>query len=157
LAFFGVRSLLLRVRSIMEQEMMSLAEIIKVMQETSAGIEIIKVFGLEDRLIKRMDKAITAVEKRSNAIVRLQAITSPLMDTLAGFAIAGVLVVSALGFGVGEPATSGQLMSFVTALLMMYEPGKRVSRMRISIEANMVGVRMMFGLLDLEEPMKEHA
>jgi subfamily B ATP-binding cassette protein MsbA len=157
LAFLGIRSLLLRVRSIMEQEMMSLAEIIKVMQETAAGIEIIKIFGLEDHLIKRMDKAITAVEKRSNAIVRLQAITNPLMDTLAGFAIAGVLVVSALGLGVGEPATSGQLISFVTALLMMYEPGKRVSRMRISIEANMVGVRMMFGLLDLEEPMKEHA
>jgi subfamily B ATP-binding cassette protein MsbA len=42
LAFFGVRSLLLRVRSIMEQEMMSLAEIIKVMQETSAGILALK-------------------------------------------------------------------------------------------------------------------
>jgi ATP-binding cassette subfamily B protein len=156
LAFWGIRSLLLTVRSIMEQEMMSLAEIIKVMQETSAGIEIIKVFGLEDRLIKRMDKAITMVEQRANAVVRLQAITNPLMDTLAGFAIAGVVIVSAFGISGGEPATPGQLMSFVTALLMMYEPGKRVSRMRIGIEANMVGVRMMFGLLDVEEPMKEH-
>jgi len=155
IAIWGIRKLLLQVRSIMEQEMMSLAEIIKVMQETSAGIEIIKVFGLEDRLIKRMDTAIAAVEQRSNAVVRLQAITNPLMDTLAGFAIAGVVVVSALGVGSAEPATAGQLMSFVTALLMMYEPGKRVSRMRIVIEANMVGVRMMFGLLDLEEPMKE--
>ena len=155
LAFWGIRYLLLQVPSIMEQEMMSLAEIIKVMQETSAGIEIIKVFGLEDRLVKRMDKAVTSVEQRSNSIVRLQAITNPLMDTLAGVAIAGVVVVSALGIGGGEPATAGQLMSFVTALLMMYEPGKRVSRMRISIEASMVGVRMMFGLLDLEEPMKE--
>jgi subfamily B ATP-binding cassette protein MsbA len=155
LAFFGIRRLLLTVRSIMEQEMMSLAEIIKVLQETSAGIEIIKVFGLEGRLIKRMDTAIVAVEQRSNAVVRLQAITSPLMDSLAGFAIAAVVVVSALGFGKGEPATPGQLMSFVTALLMMYEPGKRVSRMRIAIEANMVGIRMMFGLLDIEDPMKE--
>ena len=156
IAFWGIRFLLLSVRSTVEQEMMSLAEIIKVMQETSAGIEVIKVFGLESRLIKRMDKAITMVEQRSNAIVRLQAITSPMMDTLAGFAIAGVVVVSAFGILGGEPATPGQLMSFVTALLMMYEPGKRVSRMRIGIEANMVGVRMMFGLLDIEEPMKEH-
>jgi subfamily B ATP-binding cassette protein MsbA len=156
IAFWGIRNLLLTVRSIMEQEMMSLAEIIKVVQETTAGIEIIKIFGLEDRLIKRMDKAIVAVEQRANAIVRLQAITNPLMDSLAGFAIAGVVVVSALGIGGGEPATPGQLMSFVTALLMMYEPGKRVSRMRIAIEANMVGVRMMFSLLDADEPMKEN-
>jgi subfamily B ATP-binding cassette protein MsbA len=157
IAFWGIRQLLLTVRSIMEQEMMSLAEIIKVVQETSAGIQIIKIFGLEDRLIKRMDKAIRAVEARSNAIVRLQAITNPLMDTLAGFAIASVVVVSAFGFGTDEPATPGQLISFVTALLMMYEPGKRVSRMRIQIEANMVGVRMMFELLDRDEPMKERA
>jgi subfamily B ATP-binding cassette protein MsbA len=156
IAFWGIRNLLQTVRSIMEQEMMSLAEIIKVVQETTAGIEIIKIFGLEDRLIKRMDKAIVAVEQRSNAIVRLQAITNPLMDSLAGFAIAGIVVVSSLGIGGGEPATPGQLMSFVTALLMMYEPGKRVSRMRIAIEANMVGVRMMFSLLDADEPMKEN-
>ena len=156
IAFWGIRNLLQTVRSIMEQEMMSLAEIIKVVQETTAGIEIIKIFGLEDRLIKRMDKAIVAVEQRSNAIVRLQAITNPLMDSLAGFAIAGIVVVSSLGIGGGEPATPGQLMSFVTALLMMYEPGKRVSRMRIAIEANLVGVRMMFSLLDADEPMKEN-
>jgi subfamily B ATP-binding cassette protein MsbA len=155
LAYWGIRSLLLTVRSIMEQEMMSLAEIIKVLQETSAGIEIIKVYGLEDRLIARMDRAIRAVETRSNAITRLQAITTPLMDSLAGFAIAGVVVVSALGIGSEGAATPGELMSFVTALLMTYEPGKRVSRMRIEIEANLVGVRMMFQLLDHEEPMQE--
>jgi ATP-binding cassette subfamily B protein len=77
------------------------------------------------------------------------------MDSLAGFAIAGVVVVSALGIGSEGAATPGELMSFVTALLMTYEPGKRVSRMRIEIEANLVGVRMMFQLLDHEEPMQE--
>jgi ATP-binding cassette subfamily B protein len=47
-------------------------------------------------------------------------------------------------------------MSFVTALLMAYEPAKRLSRMRITIEAGMVGVRMMFGLLDQPETLAEH-
>lgn len=155
LAYWGIRSLLQTVRGIMEQEMMSLSEIIKVLQETSSGIEIIKVFGLEDRLIARMDRAIRSVEQRSNAIARLQSITNPLMDSLAGFAIAGVIMVSAIGIGSRGAATPGELMSFVTALLMLYEPGRRVSRMRIEIEANLVGVRMMFGLLDIEEPIQE--
>ncbi len=154
-AVLGIRYLLRQVRAIMEQEMKSLAEIIKVMQETSAGIEIIKVFGLENRLIGRMDNAIRSVEHRNNSIMRLQSVTSPLMDTLAGLAIAGVVIVSALGVGTGEPATPGQLMSFVTALLMTYEPGKRVSRMRVAIEAQMVMVRMVFDLLDQEEELKE--
>ncbi|MFK7876284.1 MAG: ABC transporter ATP-binding protein [Paracoccaceae bacterium] len=154
LAIIAVRYLLRQVRAIMEQNMASLAEIFKVMQETSGGIEVIKVFRLENRLIDRMEGAILQVEARSNAIVRLQALTNPVMDFLAGCAIAGVVVVSALGLG-GEPATPGQLMSFVTALLMTYEPGKRISRMRVQIEAQMVGVRMMFDLLDEEEIVME--
>jgi len=156
-ALIGVRFLIKKVRSIMEQELASLAEIIKVVQETSQGIEVVKVFGLEARMSNRMSRAIKQVERRANEIKKLEAVTSPLMDILAGFAIAGVLVVSALGLGMAEPATAGQLMSFVTALLMTYEPAKRVSRMRVSIETYLVGVRMIFDLLDAKETMVEPA
>lgn len=155
LAIIGVRMLLTRVRGIMQQEMASLAEIIKVIQETSTGIRIIKAFALEDRMAQRMAGAVRDVEKRSNAIARLEAITSPLMDTLSGFAIAAVVALSAVKIAGVEGTTPGQLMSFVTALLMAYEPAKRLSRMRITIEANMVGVRMMFGLLDQAETLSE--
>lgn len=39
-------------------------------------------------------------------------------------------------------------MSFVTALLMAYEPAKRLSRMRVQIEASLVGVDMMYAILE---------
>ncbi len=156
LAIYGIRILLGKVRKIMEQEMASLAEIIKVIQETSTGIRIIKAFALEDRMAFRMNKAVREVEKRSNAIARLEAITSPLMDTLSGFAIAAVVALSAVQFFGQTNSSPGQLMSFVTALLMAYEPAKRLSRMRVSIESGMVGVRMMFGLLDQPETLTQH-
>ncbi|CUH42694.1 ABC transporter ATP-binding protein [Ruegeria atlantica] len=154
-ALLGVRHLLKSVRAIMQQEFKSLAEIIRVLQETSAGIKIIKVFSLEDRMITRMETAILKVEERSNDIARLQSIASPLMEFLAGLAVAGVLVVSTLGIAGTEQPTAGQLMSFITALLMAYEPAKRLSKMRVQIEAAMVGVGMLFGLLDQEDTMQE--
>ena len=154
-ALLGVRYLLKSVRSIMLSEFKSLAEIIRVLQETTAGIKVIKVFSLEDRMASRMDTAIRKVEQRANDIARLQAIASPLMEFLAGLAVAGVLVVSTIGIaGSGQP-TSGQLMSFITALLMAYEPAKRLSKMRVQIETCMVGVSLLFGLLDHEDTMKE--
>ena len=156
IAILGIRILLRKVRKIMAQELTSLSEIIKVIQETSTGIRIIKAFALEERMASRMTKAVRDVEKRSNAISRLEAITSPLMDTLSGFAIAAVVALSAVHvFGV-QGTTPGQLMSFVTALLMAYEPAKRLSRMRITVEMGMVGVRMMFRLLDQPETLAEH-
>jgi ATP-binding cassette, subfamily B, bacterial MsbA len=154
-ALLGVRLILRKVRAIMEMEMQSLAEIIKVVQETSAGIMVVKAFALEDRMAGRMDSAVTQVEKRANAISRLEAVTSPLMDTLSGFAIAAVVALSAVNLFGDTQTSAGQLMSFVTALLMAYEPAKRLSRMRVSIEAGLVGVRMMFDLLDRPETMIE--
>lgn len=155
IALLGVRMILKRVRNITAQEMSSLAEIMKVMQESSTGIRVIKIFALEGRMGDRMDSAVRAVEHRANSIIRLQAITAPLMETLSGFAIALVVWVSAIGVFGGQPTTPGQLMSFVTALLMAYEPAKRLMRMRIAVEQNMVGVRMMFELLDQQETMTE--
>jgi len=155
LALLGVRYLLKSVRAIMRAEIASLAEIIRVLQETSGGIKIIKVFGLEDQMTGRMETAIRQVEKRANDIARLQSIASPFMELLAGIAVAAVLVVSTMGIAGSEPPTAGQLMSFITALMMAYEPAKRLSRMRVSIETCMVGVTMMFELLDQEDAMQE--
>ncbi|WP_299641093.1 ABC transporter ATP-binding protein [uncultured Ruegeria sp.] len=155
IALLGVRYLLKSVRTIMQAEFKSLAEIIRVLQETSAGIKVIKVFSLEDRMISRMDTAIRKVEQRSNDIAKLQSIASPLMEFLAGLAVAGVLVVSTMGIAGTEQPSAGQLMSFITALLMAYEPAKRLSKMRVQIETNMVGVGMLFGLLDQDDTMVE--
>ncbi|MDX1742152.1 MAG: ABC transporter ATP-binding protein [Ruegeria sp.] len=154
-ALISVRFLLKQVRSIMKSEMKSLSEIYKVLQETSGGITIIKVFALEDHMAGRMNDAVRSVEKRANSIAKLQSIASPLMEFLAGLAIAAILVISTIGFAGSEPTTAGQLMSFITALLMAYEPAKRLSKMRVVIETTLIPIGMMFELLDEEEPMRE--
>ncbi|SLN38796.1 ABC transporter ATP-binding protein [Ruegeria meonggei] len=155
IAMFGVRFLLKSVRAIMQSEMKALSEIIKVMQETSGGITIIKVLALEDHMSQRMNGAIRSVEQRANSISKLQSVASPLMEFLAGLAVAGVLIISTVGFAGSQPTTAGQLMSFITALLMAYEPAKRLSKMRVVIETTLVPIGMMFELLDQEEPMRE--
>jgi ATP-binding cassette subfamily B protein len=154
-AVLGVRMILTKVRAIMAQEMAGLAEIIKVVQETSTGARVIKAFALEELMQKRMAKAVREVEKRSNKMVRLESATSPLMDTLTGAAIAAIVVLSSTSVAGQSVGTPGQLMSFVTAFLMAYEPAKRLSRMRVTIEGGMVGVRMMYSLLDMPLTLTE--
>jgi ATP-binding cassette, subfamily B, bacterial MsbA len=154
-SIFGVRKILSRVRAVMSQELAGLGEIIKVVQETSRGARVVKSFALEPKMAARMSTAVRQVEKRSNKMVRLEAATTPLMDTIAGLAIGGIVLLSAVQV-VGQSAgTPGALMSFVTAFLMAYEPAKRLSKMRVSIEAGMVGVQMMYDLLDKPLRMSE--
>ncbi len=147
LAIIGVRNLRKRVKKIMELELLSLGQIVEIMQETSLGIRIIKAFSLEPVMQERMVEAVGGVEKRANSISRLEAATAPIMETLSGLAIAGVVAVSSI-LVLQEGRSPGEMMSFITALLLAYEPAKRLARMRISIESGMVGVRMMFDVLD---------
>ncbi|APX14033.1 ABC transporter ATP-binding protein [Tateyamaria omphalii] len=154
-ALFGVRRILVRVREIMQAEMTSMAEIIKVIQETAIGIRVVKAFALEDRMNKRMHSAVANVEDRANAIARLEAATSPLMETLSGFAIAAVVALSVVNLFGEAASTPGQLMSFVTALLMAYEPAKRLARMRVTIEAGMIGVGVMYEVVDMPVTLVE--
>ncbi|MBT9385437.1 ABC transporter ATP-binding protein/permease [Pseudooceanicola sp. CBS1P-1] len=144
---FGVRTILKSVRKIVAKETASLTAILKVTQETARGFQIIKLFGLEPTMGKVMKDAVEQVEDRSNAVARLNAITSPLVETLSGLVIAAVVLISAIDLVDGNPTTPGQLMSFITALLMAYEPAKRLTRMRVKIESLIVPLRLMFDLL----------
>jgi len=154
ITFFMVRIILKKVRKLMAKEMASLTEIIQVVQETTIGIRVIKAFALERQMMGRMNKAVGEVQKRANSIAKLQAATSPVMETLAGIAIAAVIAVS--GFIVlRHNGTPGDLMAFITALLLAYEPAKRLANSRIRLETGMVGVRMMFDVLDHPITLKE--
>ncbi|MDP5362503.1 MAG: ABC transporter ATP-binding protein/permease [Paracoccaceae bacterium] len=152
----GIQRILKLVREVMKQEMAGLGEIIKVVQETSMGARVVKAFGLEPRMANRMEAAVRQVEDRNNRMIHLQSATMPLLDTVAGLAIASIVILSAVDIFGQTPGTAGQLMSFVTAFLMSYEPASRLSKMRVVIESSMIGVRMMYELLDTPQTMLEN-
>lgn len=156
-SLYLVQKILARVRDVMKMEMAGLAEIIKVLQETSIGVRVIKAFGLEPVMSDRMQSAVRQVETRANKMIRLEAATTPIMDTLVGLAIGGVVIMSTVTLFGQSAGTPGQLISFVTAFLMAYEPAKRLSRMAVVLEANMFGVKMMYDLLDTPATMTEAA
>ncbi|MBX3582430.1 MAG: ABC transporter ATP-binding protein [Rhizobiaceae bacterium] len=147
IAILVVNKLMKRTRSIMEKELKSVSMIMRVMQETVFGARIVKSFNLEGAMRNRMYSAVEDVQKRANSIAALEAITNPIMETLAGLAIAAVILIS--GYLVVQGGHSpGSVMAFITALLLCYEPAKRLARARVSLEAGMVGVRLMYEIAD---------
>jgi ATP-binding cassette subfamily B protein len=72
---------------------------------------------------------------------------SPLMETLAGLAISTVLIYG--GYRVVETgATPGEFFSFIAAFLLAYEPAKRLARLNMDLTSALVGVRILFEILD---------
>jgi ATP-binding cassette subfamily B protein len=156
LAILGVTKLIERVRYYASLEFALATRAIQLLQETVYGARIIKAFNLDGHMRTQMDAAVTAMEARSNKIAQIQARTSPLMETLGGIAIGLVTLYSGWRTLKGGQ-TPGEFMSFITALLLAYEPAKRLARLRINLEASMIGVRMMYELLDLPQGTTENA
>lgn len=143
-----------RVKVIAREEVQINAQVATAMQEASHGISVVKAFTMEDQLREKLNALTRLAESRSNKIARITARTSPLMETIAGLAIAAVIAYG--GWRVihhgYEPS---DLTSFMTALLLAYEPAKKLARLRVVLERSMVNARMIYEVLDTPTPQKD--
>ena len=106
-----------------------------------------KAFTLEDTMRERFDRNVAAVEHEANKMARVSNRASPLMETLGGCAIA--IAITYGGYRVIDTgATPGQFFSFITAFLLAYEPAKRLARLNIELNSALVGVRILFEVID---------
>jgi len=147
IAIVGVTRLIKRVRHIATAEFALGTQLIQTIQETVRGAVIVKAFNLEPYMRGRMDEAVSALERRANKMIRLQARTGPLMESLGGIAIGLIMIYSGWATIVGGK-TAGDFTSFLTAFLLAYEPAKRLARLQVNLESQTVGVRAFFGILD---------
>ena len=151
-ALIGVRYLIRRSRKIMESEFTSYSQIMATTQEAAQGIRIVKSFNLGPLLIDRMDTAVRAFERASNRLVMVSSRSSPMMETLGGITVSGVILYA--GWCVIHLNQSpGTFFSFLTAFLLAYEPAKRLAKFNIDLGAALVGVRMLYVILDM--PLRE--
>jgi ATP-binding cassette subfamily B protein len=146
-AMLILRRLIKRIRTIAHQQFTGTARILETLQEAVQGIRIVKAFTLEDAMRGRFDAHVAELEKESNKWARVAYRSSPLMEALGGFAIAGALIYG--GFRVIETgATPGQFFSFLAAFMLAYEPAKRLARLNIDLNSGLVGVRILFDVID---------
>jgi ATP-binding cassette subfamily B protein len=146
-AMLVLRKLVKRIKGLAHSQFTGTADIMETMQESLQGIRTVKAFTLEQTMRDRIDASIDAVERNANKMARVSNRSSPLMETLGGFAIAGALMyggyrVVALG------ATPGQFFSFLTAFLLAYEPAKRLARLNIELNSYLIGARKLLEIVD---------
>lgn len=147
IAVVSVRSLIRRTRNIVKRQFIGAGNILQTMQETIQGIRVVKSFNLEDLMKQRMSLHVGEVEAAMNKMVRVSSRSSPLMEMLGGFAVAGAVMYAGLGVLKGG-RMPGEFFSVITALLLAYEPAKRLARVNIDLAANLTYVRFLLDIID---------
>jgi len=146
-AFYVLRKLIRRVRNIARMQFTGGTRIIETMQEALQGMRMVKAFALEDEMQRRLDASVGDVQHESNKMARVANRASPLMEMLGGFTVALATIYG--GYRVIETgATPGEFVSFMAAFLLAYEPAKRLARLNIDLNNNLVGVRVLYEVID---------
>ncbi len=146
-AVLFVRDLLRRIRRTAVAQFESGAGLLETIQEALQGMRIVKSFGLEDELSRRLKAGTEQALRAGNEFARLSNRAGPMMEALGGCAIALVFLYGGYRVSAND-ASPGQFVSFVAAFLLAYEPAKRLARIHIDLHAVLPGVRTFFELLD---------
>ena len=135
----------------------SMGKMSSLIEETVGGIRVVKAFGMEEYERNRF-KAITKdFMTHQIKALKIQALSFPIMEFVAGLGIAGILLYGGIRVAEGE-ATAGGLMSFIVSLLLLYDPVRRLSRANNEVQQGLSAAERIFEILDspvdVQDPKK---
>jgi subfamily B ATP-binding cassette protein MsbA len=132
------------------------AELNQFLQETISGQQVVKSFGNEELESNRFRVAAARLRKSNLRYVAQQALASPLIEFFGALTIVGILYYARQQIKTGA-MTTGEFSSFVIALLMLYEPVKRLTGIHNIFQQALGASQKVFEYLDGEQKVQEPA
>jgi subfamily B ATP-binding cassette protein MsbA len=130
------------------------AELNQILQETISGQQVVKSFGAEDLESNRFRLAASRLKHSNLRYVAQQALSSPLIEFFAALTIVGLLTYARTQIRDGA-MTAGEFTSFVFALLMLYEPVKRLTGIHNIFQQAAGASQKVFEYLDSDRSIQE--
>ena len=138
-----------KMRSVSTRTQITMGTLTTLLHETISGTRIVKAFGMEDYENRRFSEENERFFKLNIKAVSINAASSPFMEFLGGIGIAAIVLYGGLQVIKGG-ATPGTFFSFLTALIMLYEPVKRLTNMNNTIQQGIAGAQRVFSIIDMK-------
>ena len=136
-----------KMRKVTTSTQITMGTLSSLLQETISGTRIVKAFCMEKYENERFAAENERLFKYNMKAVSVNAISSPLMDFLGGLGIAAVIFYGGYNVVQGN-STPGTFFSFIAALLMLYEPIKRLTNVNNTINQGIAGAERIFSIID---------
>lgn len=124
------------------------------MQETVQGISVVKAFTMEEQLSAKLGETIELNRQRSDKLAQVTNRVTPFSELIAGMAIAGVIAYGGYR-AIYASQPPGAMFAFITALLLAYDPAKRLARLRVNLEKALVNAQMIYEILDMPDKQRD--
>ncbi len=146
-AFFPIVKFGRKLRVISKKNQESMGQISVTLHETFSGNRIVKAFCMEDYEKKRFARDNARYLNSVLKSVKVRALSSPIMEFLGGLGIVAVIWYGGYSVIRGV-STPGNFFSFLAAIIMLYEPVKKLSNMNNTIQLGMAAAERIYQVLD---------
>ncbi len=136
-----------RLRRVAKRTQRELGDMTTQLTEKLSGARLIKTFRLEDYAADRVNTSFEDVFKLRMKAVRNRARLDPMLESLGGLAVAGVIGFAYWRIASGI-STVGDFMGFVTALLMAAQPIRGLGNLAGRVNEGLAGAENIYRLLD---------
>ncbi|MBI2679704.1 MAG: ATP-binding cassette domain-containing protein [Candidatus Solibacter usitatus] len=143
-----------RIRGISRRAQDQAAEVNHILQEALSGHQVVKAFGTEPYEAGRFQQAAHKLLRSNLRYVLQQALASPLIEMFGAITIVILLIYARTQIKAGT-LTAGDFTSFVIALLMMYEPVKRLTGIHNIFQQAIGASQKVFEYLDHAEELRD--
>jgi subfamily B ATP-binding cassette protein MsbA len=147
LIVLAVRFASLRLRTMARGIQHTMGDLAHVLEETIQCHKVVKIFGGQEYEARRFERAAQAVRGFQMRITIAEGATVPATQILASFAVA-IIVYIALEQSLSSRTTVGEFAAFLTALLMLLSPLKRLTDVNSQLQRGLAAAESVFGMID---------
>lgn len=136
-----------RLRQMSHSSQHAMGDVTHVLEEALAGHKIVKVFGGETYEAQRFDEANNRLRRFSIKQNIAASLHVPLVQIIAATALALIIYIATIQ-STGNQITVGGFVSFITAMLMLLAPIKRLTSINEALQRGLAAAEVVFNLMD---------
>src|SRR5260221_344956 len=143
-----------RMRLVSADTQVEMGQLTTLLSQTFQGARHVKAYGMEDYEERRAANLFERIFRLVDRANRTRFRAAPMMEALGGAAIAMVIFYGGHQVIVGA-RTPGAFFSFITALLLAYQPVKSLAILNTSLQEGLAAAQRVFEVLDIEPAIRD--
>ena len=137
------------IKRIIDKAVLGQAEIYTHYNETTAGIRVVKSFGLRKYMDDQFDYKALGLFNLGMRMIRNTNWLTPVLNLISALGVAGVLYFG-VSFILDGTMTSGSFVAFIAALMMLYSPLKSIGNNYISVQNSLLALDRIYEILNMK-------
>src|SRR5436305_4611768 len=139
-----------RARQAVKNQQENMGQMVVTMQETFAGIRVVKPFAREAHQVKSFSRSTMLQFRAVMRMVKSMEVTGPLIE-----------VLGAMGFGLAllyvyvTNLSAGRFLALIGGIFLLYDPVKTLSKMHIVMQRSVAATVGIFGILDTPSTIQD--